>query len=223
MFCIRKVKKMMISRYSIIGELFEIIKNGHRKYKWHKLHPNSDTIPMNNFNFEQVSVGDYSYGELNVVDFGGKCKLIIGNYVSIAQHVTFLLNAEHYLNHISTYPFKVKMLNTEKEESFGKGNIVIDDDVWIGYGATIMSGVHIGQGAVIAAGAIVTNNVPPYAIVGGNPAKLIKYRFEKSIVDRLSNVNYLSIDSAFVINNIDHFYKGIETEEDLDFLKFREK
>lgn len=151
-----------------------------RKYKWKKLRPGSDTIPMNDF--DHADIGQGSYGKLNVVDFGGDCNLVIKNYVSIAQHVTFVLNADHYMNHISTYPFKVKTLQTTNSESFGKGDIVVDDDVWIGYGATILSGVHIGQGAVVAAGAVVTSDIPPYAVVGGVPAKVIKYRFTPELI-----------------------------------------
>lgn len=101
------------------------------------------------------------------MQFSSAHNLQIGNFVSIAQEVIFLLDAEHYVKHLSTFPFKVKYLNNAKEEAFGKGDIIIDDDVWLGYRSTIMSGVHIGQGAVIAAGAIVTKDVPPFSIVGG--------------------------------------------------------
>ena len=114
-----------------IKEIFKLLKVGKRKKKWHKLHPNSDTTPMNDFDFEHVLIGKGTYGELNVVDFGGNAKLIIINYVSIAQHVSFILNAEHYTDHISTYPFKVKILRTQNTESFSKGNIIVDDDVWV--------------------------------------------------------------------------------------------
>lgn len=69
-----------------------------------------------------------------------------------------------------------------------KGNIDVEDDVWIGLNATICAGVHIGQGAVIAAGAVVTDNVPPYAIVGGVPAKIIKYRFTKELIQELLQI-----------------------------------
>ena len=73
--------------------------------------------------------------------------MTIGNYVSIAENVYFLLDVEHYIDHISTYPFRVKLLQECKSESFAKGNIVVEDDVWIGFGAVIMSGVTIGKGA----------------------------------------------------------------------------
>lgn len=81
---------------------------------------------------------------------------------------------------VSTYPFKRKLFHGG-EEAVSKGDIIVGDDVWVGYGATILSGVHIGQGAVIAAGAVVNKDVPPYAIVGGIPAKVIKYRFSESV------------------------------------------
>lgn len=201
-----------------IKEIFKLLKVGKRKKKWHKLHPNSDTTPMNDFDFEHVLIGKGTYGELNVVDFGGNAKLIINNYVSIAQHVSFILNAEHYTDHISTYPFKVKILCTQNTESFSKGNIIVDDDVWIGYGATIMSGVHIGQGAVVAAGAIVTKDIPPYAIVGGVPAKIINYRFEDAIIKELLKVDFKMIDEHLISTYQDDLYEKLTTIEQLKWL-----
>lgn len=201
-----------------LKELFRILRLGNRKRKWKRLHPNSDTLPMNIFNFENVSLGDRSYGELNVVDFGGKNKLIIKNYVSIAQNVTFILNAEHYINHISTYPFKVKILHEVESESFGKGDIVIDDDVWIGYGATIMSGVHIEQGAVIASGTVVTKDVPPYAIVGGVPAKVIKYRFTQDLINELLKLDYSKLTDETIKKNIDDLYQKLTDVKQLEWL-----
>lgn len=201
-----------------IKEIFKLLKVGKRKKKWHKLHPNSDTTPMNDFDFEHVLIGKGTYGELNVVDFGGNAKLIINNYVSIAQHVSFILNAEHYTDHISTYPFKVKILRTQNTESFSKGNIIVDDDVWIGYGATIMSGVHIGQGAVVAAGAIVTKDIPPYAIVGGVPAKIINYRFEDAIIKELLKVDFKMIDEHLISTYQDDLYEKLTIIEQLKWL-----
>ena len=202
----------------IIKMLLNPLKIEVRKAKWKKLHPNSETIPMNYFDFSHVEIGYGSYGELNVVDFGGDCKLIIKNYVSIAQHVTFILNADHYTNHISTYPFKVKMLRTQTSESFGKGDIIVDDDVWIGYGATIMSGVHIGQGAVVAAGAVVTKDVPPYAIVGGVPAKVIKYRFEPKMIEELLKIDYSKLTKEDIEKHIDDLYTELKDPRQLDWM-----
>lgn len=201
-----------------IKEILRLFRVGKRKKEWNKLHPQSDTIPMNDFNFNNVSIGNGSYGELNVVDFGGCNRLVIKNYVSIAQHVTFVINAEHHVNHISTYPFKVKMLKTETSESFGKGDIFVDDDVWIGYGATIMSGVHIGQGAVIAAGAVVTKDVPPYAIVGGVPAKIIKYRFEPDMIEELLKIDYDKLSKEDIEEYIDDLYTELKDPSQLDWM-----
>lgn len=201
-----------------IKEIIKLLKLGYRKRKWHKLYPDSGTIPMNDFDFSHVALGYGSYGELNVVDFGGDCELIIKNYVSIAQNVSFILNADHYTNHISTYPFKVKTLKSQTSESFGKGDIIVDDDVWIGYGATIMSGVHIGQGAVIAAGAVVTKDVPPYAIVGGVPAKVIKYRFEPEMIEELLKVDYSKLTKEDIEKHIDDLYTELKDPSQLDWM-----
>ena len=201
-----------------IKEIAKLFKVGYRKRKWKKLHPYSDTIPMNDFDFSHVALGYGSYGELNIVDFGGGNNLIIKNYVSIAQQVSFILNADHYTNHISTYPFKVKTLKSQTSESFGKGNIIVDDDVWIGYGATIMSGVHIGQGAVVAAGAVVTKDVPPYAIVGGVPAKVIKYRFEPEMIEELLKIDYGKLSKEDIEKHIDDLYTELKNPSQLDWM-----
>lgn len=183
--------------------------------KWRKINDNNYTTANNMFNPELVSIGKASYGELNIVSFADISHLIIGNFVSIAQEVVFILNAEHYINHFSTYPFKVKYLQTAKEESFGKGDIIVEDDTWIGYRATIMSGVHIGKGAVIAAGSVVTKDVPPYAVVAGIPAKVIKYRFDEDVRNSLMLFNFNNINKSFIQKNIDLFYQPIIGENQI--------
>ena len=95
---------------------------------------------------------------------------------------------------------------------------MVDDDVWIGYGVIVMSGVHIGQGAVIAAGAVVTKDVPPYAIVGGVPSKVIKYRFNQSIIGFLLTLDYEKLDTELVQSHIDELYSPIDGME-LDDIK----
>ncbi len=207
-----------MEQYSIFSEMIALLKCGYRKQKWHKLHPDSDTIPMNGFDFSKVSVGKGTYGELRVVNFGNAHKLILKNYVSIAQNVTFVLDAEHYWNHISTYPFKVKMLHMQKMEAFGKGDIIVDDDVWIGYGATIMSGVHIGQGAVVAAGAVITKDVPPYAIVGGVPGKVIKYRFNEEMIQRLLRIDFEKLSNDMVKEHLSELYSDLIDIDNLEWL-----
>lgn len=87
---------------------------------------------------------------------------------------------------------------------------MVCDDVWIGYGAMILSGLTINQGAIIAAGSVVTKNVPAYAIAGGNPAKIIKYRFEDSIIDKLVKIDFSKLDKNLIINNVNDLYRKIE-------------
>lgn len=119
-------------------------------------------------------------------------RLIIGKFCSIACGTKFLFNcANHTLRSLSTYTFPLFYEEWELEKSNittawdNKGDIVIGNDVWIGYEAVIMAGVHIGDGAIIAARAVVTKDVPPYIIVGGTPAKEIRKRFDAEVIQQL--------------------------------------
>lgn len=103
-------------------------------------------------------------------------------------------------------------------DAISKGNIIVSDDVWIGQGAIILSGVKVGQGAVIAAGAVVTSDVPPYAIVGGVPAKVIKYRFNPEIIKKLLRVDYSQLTKEDIENNIDNFYEILSDGRQIDFI-----
>lgn len=201
--------KKTVLKYTLLNDIRKRMKLNAFRRKWVRMHKESELIPMNCFPINIVEVGRYSYGELNIVTFDSKSKIKIGSFVSIAQHVSFLLDAEHYTNHISTFPWKVKMLGESIPETFSKGDIVIDDDVWIGYGATIMSGVHISQGAVIAAGAVVVKDVPAYAIVGGVPAKVIKYRFDEIVVSKLKQVKFDDLKIDVFLSNMEKSYLSI--------------
>ena len=143
-------------------------------------------------------------------------ELIIGNYCSIGPDVRFIVSSEHPYKGISTYPFKVKMLDY-KAEAKSKGDIIVKDDVWIGLGSIILSGVTIHQGAIVAAGSVVTKDVPPYAIVGGNPAKIIKYRFEPNIIEKLVKFDYSKLTKEKIKTLGEKLYTEI-SEQNIDRL-----
>lgn len=136
------------------------------------------------------AIGDYSYGRPKVRFPESGAKLTIGRYCSIADGVEILLGGNHRTDNVTTYPFgAVPGIWPEAEGSEGfaasRGDVTIGNDVWFGSGCMIMSGVTVGDGAVLAARAVVTKDVPPYGIVGGNPARLIRHRFDEATVARL--------------------------------------
>lgn len=119
-------------------------------------------------------------------------KVHIGNYVSIADRCSFLLSGNHNYKMVTTFlPFD----SSYEGDNFLKsnGDITIGNDVWIGMGATIMSGITIGHGAVVAAGAMVTKDIEPYVIVGGNPAEIIKKRFDDRTIEQLLELAWWDI------------------------------
>lgn len=142
------------------------------------------------------NIGRFTYGfNKNNVYYQSveqKEKLVIGDFCSIAPNVQFILSSDHPYKGLSTFPFKVKVLDQETE-AISKGDIIVKDDVWIGLNSIILSGVTINQGAVVAAGSVVTKDVPSYAIVGGNPAKVIKYRFEPEVVEELKKFDFSTL------------------------------
>lgn len=186
--------------------------------KWRKSNTHNGTYACNIFDDSTVHVGNETYGGILVFNDVPTQNLIIGNYCSIAANVTFLLGHDHRVDCLSTFPYKAEVLHEQKSEAISKGDIIIDDDVWIGYGAMIMSGVHIGQGAVIAAGAVVTKDVPPYAIVGGIPAKIIKYRFEVKIINQLLKIDYGKLTKEMVRDHIDELYTELNDVRQINWM-----
>ena len=165
-----------------------------------------------------IIIGDYTYYddfenvenfEKNVkyhFDFVGD-KLIIGKFCMIASDVKFIMNgANHLTDSLSTYPFAIFGKGWENamdgKNYPNKGNINIGNDVWIGYNATIMAGVTIGDGAIIATNSTVIKDVKPYSIVGGNPAKEIKKRFSKEVIEKLIELEWWNWDIEKITKNI---------------------
>jgi acetyltransferase-like isoleucine patch superfamily enzyme len=149
--------------------------------------------------------GANTYGIPTINCYDLESKVSVGDYCSIAGEVTFLLGANHKSG-ITTYPMcKIDETKTVTESS-EKGNITIGSDVWIGYRATIIGEVTIGDGAIIGAGALVVDDVPPYAVVGGVPAKVIKYRFEKNQIDSLLKIKWWNWDKKVIKERYDEMY-----------------
>jgi virginiamycin A acetyltransferase len=165
-----------------------------------------------------IIVGDFTYYddfddvhnfEKNVkyhFEFIGD-KLIIGKFCMIASGVTFIMNgANHLTDAISTYPFAIFGNGWEGAmdgKSYPtKGDTVIGNDVWIGYHVTIMAGVRVGDGAVIAANSAVTKDVAPYSIVGGNPAKEIRKRFSEQQIKELLDLKWWDWDEEKITKNV---------------------
>jgi virginiamycin A acetyltransferase len=142
-------------------------------------------------------------------------KLIIGKFCSIACGTKFIFNcANHTLKSLSTYPFPLlyEEWGLDKKDVASawdnKGDIVIGNDVWIGYEAIILAGVHIGDGAIIGARAVVTKDISPYAIVGGVPAKFIKSRFPDETVAMLQEIKWWDWDKEKIVRSIPFIQSG---------------
>ena len=143
-----------------------------------------------------MSIGKYTYGQRpNIHWINENATLIIGNFCSLASNLNIYLGGNHRTDWITTYPFgHIHQNKFNMFDGYGhpgtKGNVIIGNDVWIGSNVTIMSGVTIGDGAVIANNSHVVKNVEPYTLVGGNPAKLIKYRFSKEQIEKLLKIKW---------------------------------
>jgi acetyltransferase-like isoleucine patch superfamily enzyme len=186
--------------------------------EWRKLNSHNFTEAESVFNKNNVIVGKHTYGRISVLDYSShECLLEIGSYCSIGPDVLFLLAAEHNTKTLTTYPLKAKLLNLGSE-AFSKGNIFVEPGVWFGARVIVSSGVRIGQGSIVASGSTITKDVPPYSIVAGCPARVVKYRFNEDIINRLLNSDLESLLEAVNISTADKFYTNLETIEQLENL-----
>ncbi len=191
---------MMQSLKNIAIKFYSIIK----KSKFSKMHG--------------VTIGDYTYGLPTIIKFSDKYKVKIGKFCSISTNVKIFVDANHRVDWVTTYPISLKVFNNPPVEyghPTGKGDVIIGHDVWIGSNVLIMSGVTIGNGVVIGAGSVVTKNVSDYEIVGGNPAKHIRFRFSAQQINDLLKIAWWDWqidrirDNANLLesSNIDNFIK----------------
>lgn len=217
----KKIKKI------IKGSIYKIKVKYNKVYiyfYWKKINNDSNTVSIGNncignirelLQNNKVKVGRGSYGRINLGYYGNENEEIrIGRYCSISSSSFFLLGGGHPYNYLSTYPFMAKKFGIKSEAST-KGPIILEDDVWIGEKALILSGVKIGKGAIVGAGAVVTKDVEPYSIVAGNPAKIIKYRFSENIIKKLIKIDIelisnLDKDTLYTVvtdENVNHIIK----------------
>jgi acetyltransferase-like isoleucine patch superfamily enzyme len=151
-------------------------------------------------------MGEHSYGYPEVIDSGGmKGRVVIGRYCSIAGDVKILVGGNHRPDWVSMYPIRIAFDLPGKFEDgqpSTKGDVVIGSDVWVGQNSLILSGVQIGHGAVIAAGSVCTRNVPAFAIVGGNPARVIRSRFSEQQIEALLRIKWWDWPKEDVIQEV---------------------
>lgn len=183
-------------------------------------------IICGDFSYFDDDLGERSFDKnvLYLYPFS-KDKLIIGKFCAFAGGVRFIMNsANHRLSGLSTYPFEIFEGFREKGEEIStkgfpfKGDTQIGNDVWLGYKSLIMPGVKIGNGSIIAAKSVVSKNIEPYSIVGGNPAKTIKLRFDDKTISVLEKIKWWDWSTDFIyksrklitegnINKLYHFYE----------------
>ena len=167
----------------------------------------------NTYDYER---GEHTYGNPQVL-FKNQGKFKIGKYCSIGPNVSIVLGGGHMTHWISTYPFNT-FRNAGLPAPKINTDVVVGNDVWIGFGVTILGGVTIGDGAVLGARALITKDIPPYAIVGGTPAKIIRYRFESDEIEKLLETEWWNLPDEEVDemvpllcnSNVDEFVNEVK-------------
>ena len=183
---------------------------------WRKRNAHNRTVAMTTFPMECVEVGNGTYGELHILSYFPEVeKLAIGNYVSMAPDVRFILSGNHQIQTLFTYPILSTLGKAHHpKDTLSKGPIIVEDEAWIGYGAIILSGVTLGKGCIVAAGSVVTRSIPPYAIAGGNPARVIRYRLPEEIIPVVKDICLNNLSQKQIATYIDDLYRPLQSPED---------
>lgn len=171
----------------------------------------------------RIAVGEYTYFDTRIT-FGlwqPEDRIAIGRFCSLAKNITVLGGGEHFTTRATAFPLVLMFAENRPERLIDgqpQGTMAIGNDVWLGYNATIMSGVKIGNGAVIGARAVVAKNVPDYAVAVGNPARVVRYRFAPQTIERLMKLGWWNWKLSKILANLDILYQNPETwTADLQF------
>jgi virginiamycin A acetyltransferase len=178
---------------------------------------------VENIHLWSADRGTYFDRNVNIISWSDEYKINVGKYCSIGRDCNFFLHANHRPDWVTTssqllgpVTHEISKMHMEMGHPSCKGDIIVGNDVWIGAKATIMSGVKIGDGAIVGATSTVTKDVPPYAIVAGNPAKIIKYRFTEKQINSLLEISWWNWEEDKIksksmsmwSNNIDEFIEN---------------
>ena len=183
-----------------------------------------DWIEVGDFTYYDTSFGGgnpENFENENVLYFPTGQKLKIGKFCCLASACKFIMaGSVHPMKPLTTYPLFWNLIDQPTVKSFMDilpdqkyyhktyGDTEIGNDVWIGYDALIMPGVKIGHGAIIAARAVITKDVPPYAIVGGNPAQILRFRFDETTIERLLKLSWWDWEIEKIVKNIENIYEN---------------
>lgn len=160
----------------------------------------------------RISVGENTYGVSNQTVFMVRAndRVTIGKYCSFAPGVRIFPSGEHNFRLASTFPFYALMMDRGVDrDTYSKGEVVIGNDVWVGANVLILSGVTVGDGAVLAAGSVIVKDVEPYAIVSGVPAATLQYRFKPVVIEDLLRIRWWDWGEAVIRERVEDFYLDI--------------
>jgi len=169
---------------------------------------------QNSIVVKKVTIGEYTYGlnDKNFVLWEEDANIRIGKFCSFANGVNIFGGGEHNYKNVTTFPLikKFGLTSSSIKDVYTKGDVIIKNDVWVGRDALILSGLTIGNGAVIGARTLVSKYIPDYAIAIGNPMKIIKYRFTNQQIVQLLSIRWWDWDINKIIDNIELFYGNID-------------